>query len=104
MGVVKLARRAASQVGNPAPVTPSTGKSPGTDGPVPGMMPQYSAQAARSARSPLLPPALLPHYPAAELTARRPRRRCRDPGAARRRVHHGEWGCALRPRGLLRSS
>lgn len=100
MDVVKPARRTVPQVGKPALVTPL----PEADGPVPGMMPQYSAQAARSARSPLLPPALLPHYPAAELTARRPRRRCRDPGVARRRVHHGEWGYALRPRGLLRSS
>ena len=100
MGVVKPARRAASQVGNPALVTPP----PEADGSVPGMIPQYSAQAARSPRSPLLLPALLPPYPTAELTARRPRRRCRDPGVARRRVHHGEWGCALRPRGLLHSS
>ena len=100
MGVVKPERRTVPQVGKPAPVTPPQE----ADDPVPGMMPQYSAQAAGSARSPLLLPALLLPYPAAELTARRPRRRCRDPGAARRRVHHGEWGCVLRPRGLLRSS
>lgn len=100
MGVVKPARRTAPQVGKPAPVTPP----PEADDPVLGMMLQYSAQTAGSTWSPLLPPALLPPYPTAELTARRPRRRCRDPGVARRRVHHGEWGCALRPRGLLRSS
>lgn len=163
MGVVKPARRAASQVGKPAPLTSSTDKPSGTDDPVTGMMPRCSARAAmmpiippaamrvtaESTRSLLLPPATFPsaatftsarkprqpqpchhcrapapqttpplslHYahasftlqshkhPAAELTARRPRRRCRDPGAARRRVHHGEWGCAPRPRGLLRSS
>lgn len=100
MGVVKPARRTVPQVGKPAPVTPPQE----ADDPATGMMPQYSAQAARSTWSPPLPSAPLPPYPTAELTARRPRRRCRDPGAARRRVHHDEWGCALRPRGLLRSS
>ena len=100
MGVVKPARRTVPQVGKPAPVTPPQE----ADDPVPGMMPRSRPRRRDQPGHSHYHQRRYPPYPTAELTARRPRRRCRDLGAARRRVHHGEWGCVLRPRGLPRSS